>query len=275
MVDCADIGSLALLRKCWPREAPEECPLATLFGIALWLALWAGAAPAQEARTFRLALDPEIAASGLADYILPRFALKTGRRAELVEAEADLAIATDAGSAAGQPLMARDGRLFHLVTLTDNPAAARFAEWAVSEIGQNTIAAFTPETGPGFTTTPQETAVAEIVFDGDAALGRQVAERQCSRCHRVTQERSGMGIGSTPSFPALRSLADWPARFQAFYALNPHPAFLRVAGLSPPFDPERPPPIVPVELTREEVEAIGAYAAGLAPADLGAAVAHQ
>lgn len=58
--------------------------------VALALALF-GALPgrAEEARDFGLFAAPEIATSGLLDYILPRFTLKTGRRVRLVEAGAD------------------------------------------------------------------------------------------------------------------------------------------------------------------------------------------
>lgn len=144
-----------------------------------------------------------------------------------------------------------------------------------SDTGQNTLAAYAPPAGPPFAPAPVEAVAPEVVIDGDPALGRRVAETHCARCHRIHPEGAGIGIGSTPSFAGLRSLPDWADRFSAFYALNPHPAFLRVEGISPAFDISRPPPIVPVMITLDEALAVTAYVAGLTPADLGAPVSPQ
>ena len=57
--------------------------------------------------------------------------------------------------------------------------------------------------------------------------------------------------------------------------LNPHPAFTQVADVTPPFHEERPPPIIPVEMTLDDLQAILAYVAALEPADLGAPIRHQ
>lgn len=232
-----------------------------------------GGLRAEEARDFTLSVSAEVAESGLLDHILPRFALKTGRRAVIAPAPAEARIAPLAeGDAA---VMAREGRVFGISLSGDNDAARRFAEWLTSDIGQRTIAGFTPAKGAPFTAVPQAVAVAEVAVDGDAALGRRVAEAHCARCHRVSPESRAIGIGSTPSFAALRSLPDWEERFMAFYALNPHPAFLQVAGITPPFDPARPPGIVPVSITQAEAEAVLAYVAGVAPADLGADIEYR
>ncbi len=247
----------------------------TLMIVILALAgLATGALAQEEAREFRLTVADEVAASGIIAYLLPRFTLKTGRRAELVKAGGDVVIGPG-GAPSAVPLMARGGAVITLQVASDNPAAARFAGWITSEIGQTAIASFVPDTGAGFTAAPQVVAVAEIIFEGDAALGERLSRPHCGRCHRVSADRSSMDIGSAPSFPALRALDDWAERFLAFYALNPHPAFLRVTGISPAFDPALPPPIVPIEITLDEMEAIQAYAAGLAPADLGSVIQHQ
>lgn len=245
--------------------------IAKLAGLALMLA--ALAAGAEEARQFRLSVPPEVAESGLMGYLLPRFALKTSRRVELVSGDADAVLSPD--QTAGAAVMARGGTVYALRLDAENAAARRFADWLNSEIGQRTIAAFQPPQGEPFQAAAQEQAQPAPVFEGDAALGRKVAAQHCARCHRTDDADMSSGIGSTPSFPALRALPDWEDRFTAFYVLNPHPAFLQVAGISPPFDPSRPPPIVPVELTLEEVEALLAYAASLPPADLGAEIVHQ
>ena len=73
----------------------------------------------------------------------------------------------------------------------------------------------------------------------------------------------------------LRSLPDWQERFIAFYALAPHPAFMMVPNVTPPFPEDRPPPIVPVAMTLDELDHLMAYVAEMAPADLGAPLKHQ
>ena len=100
-------------------------------------------------------------------------------------------------------------------------------------------------------------------------------KQHCKRCHAVTSEGRINSIGSTPSFFVLRTLPDWSERFEQFYVLNPHPAFTQIAEVTPPFAQDRPPPIVPVEMTLGDLEAIVAYVAELAPADLGAPIQHQ
>jgi hypothetical protein len=99
-----------------------------------------------------------------------------------------------------------------------------------------------------------------------------LAHGTCGRCHVVSERNRFGGIGSTPSFPALRSMPDWEDRFRTFWALNPHPSFTQVEGLTEPFDPASPPHIAPVHLTMAESDAILAYVAGIAPKDLGAEI---
>ena len=103
---------------------------------------------------------------------------------------------------------------------------------------------------------------------GDALAGERLALVNCGRCHVVGEKNRMGGIGSTPSFAMLRTLGDWERRFRAFFTLNPHPAFTQVPGVTPPFDQARPPPIAPLEITLADIDAILAYAASLAPADL-------
>ena len=101
------------------------------------------AALTQEVREFRLQVDDELVVSGLMAYLLPRFALKTGRRAKLTNDSPDLKIVKTAQ--AGKAVLARAGRVFALVPMTANPAAGRFAQWLRSDIGQTAIAAFAPD----------------------------------------------------------------------------------------------------------------------------------
>ena len=83
------------------------------------------------------------------------------------------------------------------------------------------------------------------------------------------------GIGSTPSFAVLRALGDWDARFQSFYTLRPHPAFTQVEDVTEPFDPQRPPPIAPLEMTLDDLNEILAYVEAIEAADLGAPLQFQ
>ena len=106
----------------------------------------------------------------------------------------------------------------------------------------------------------------------DYQPGEKLTLLHCGRCHVVNDRNRHGGIGSTPSFSALRTAGDWEERFRAFYALNPHPAFTQVAGVTPAFAPERPSPIHPVELTPAEIETIIGYARTIPPKDLGAEV---
>ena len=227
----------------------------------------------EDSRSFTLSVADDLTESGLIGYILPRFSLKTSRRAELVSGAADLAISADRGT--GTPLIAQGETVFAVTRSGDNPAAIMFEDWLFSEVGANTITAFVPASGPAFEIVEPEVEDVFYTFEGDVSAGAELAALHCGRCHRTSPQGRNIGIGSTPSFMALRALADWQERFVVFFALNPHPAFLQVDGISPPFDPERPSPIVPVELTFDEVEAIQAYAASVQPADLGAPVQHQ
>ncbi|MBE0452596.1 hypothetical protein [Roseovarius autotrophicus] len=245
--------------------------------ICQWLALglalmWPLAAGADE-RRFRLAAPEVLIESGLLGYILPRFSLKSGVRIEVVPegAEAEAGLGTQAGSA----VFVGEGATWRLRLAGDHPGAARFAEWIGSEIGQRTVTGFeVAGVAPFSLPEAEEQEETGPVFNGDAVEGRQVAQAQCGRCHVVDPDRRG-GIGSTPSFGALRTLADWDARFQSFYTLKPHPAFTRVIGVTAPFAEHLPPAIVPIEVTPEELESILTYVAGMVPADLGAPVQIQ
>lgn len=235
-----------------------------------FLALGCGAVLAED-RQFRLRADPELDQSGLLRFILPRFALKTGRRAELVADGADLVFAVLPD---GTPVMARGDRVFSVRLDSGNAAAQRFHDWLLSDVGRNTILDFQPEDGPRFARVTIAEKAEEVVFEGDVSLGAEVAGKHCTRCHRIAPDDRST-IGSTPSFMALRALPDWDERFMAFFALNPHPSFLRVQDVSPDFDPERPPAIVPVLVTLQEVDALLAYVSTVEPADLGEEIRHQ
>lgn len=238
------------------------------------LALAPLGATAQDDRTVRLYAPEALTATDVMDYILPRFTLKTRVRVELVDSaeSADIVLGD-----AGRALFDGPAQTWHMdVRSPDHAATDRFADWLSGDIGRNTVLAYAPEGAPLFTEpAAQERAVAAVEMSGDAELGHAVSVAKCTRCHAVDDETRSAGIGSTPSFGVLRALPDWEARFTAFYALNPHPAFTIVKDVTPPFDESRPSPIVPIAMTLDEVEAVLAYVAGMPAADLGAPLAHQ
>jgi len=243
----------------------------------LWLALVAAlllplAAQADDKR-FRLAAPGALVESGLLAYLVPRFSLKTGVRIEIVPegAAAEARLGRDTGAAVFEGA----GAVWRMALAGDHAGAARFADWLGSEIGQRTITSYEVGGRAPFSLPEPDTAEAGApAFEGDVERGLRVARAQCGRCHVVAPGGRG-GIGSTPSFPALRTLADWDARFQSFYALRPHLAFTRIAGVTAAFPKHLPPAIVPIEVSAEEIEAILAYVAGLDPADLGAPIQVQ
>ena len=238
--------------------------------LCLTFALAASPLAAQDA--LGLAAPAEVTDTGLLKHILPRFSLKTGVR---IRAR-DGGELTLAPAPPGRPVFRGARATWHL-RHGGEAGAQRFEDWLTSDIGKRTIEAFAPtNSAPPFSTSFETAAVAEETgFDGDAARGETLALQHCGRCHVVSEANRSNGIGSTPSFGVLRSLGDWTARFEAFYVLKPHGAFTQVEGVTEPFSPERPPPIFPVEMTIDEVEAILAYVSEIPAADLGAPLKTQ
>lgn len=254
------------------KRNPPSLPALCLIVCAL-CAVWAGGVRADD-RSFRLAVPEALVETGLLRHLVPRFTLKTGVRVEIVAAGSAAEAAL--GTAEGRAVFEGEGGLWRLALSGTHPGAARFADWLGSEIGLRTVAAYEVEGRAPFTPARADApAEATPRFEGDAAAGRQVAQSRCGRCHVVEAARRMTGIGSTPSFAVLRALPDWSARFQSFYALRPHPAFTQIAGVTEPFAQHLPPPIVPVEITPGDLEAILAYVAQIAPADLGAPIQLQ
>lgn len=103
-----------------------------------------------------------------------------------------------------------------------------------------------------------------VIAPGHAAdleNGRELAHTHCSRCH-VVPGRSSMSIGITPSFESMARYDNYYEAFSTFYALRPHPSFVRVEGIDPLND--LPSPIVPIEITLEDVEDIAEFARSIA-----------
>lgn len=273
-----------------------------VLGCALAGLMGASPSVATEAdKTVRIAAAPELLNSGLFDHLAPRFRFKTRVSIDLRSAaggvatteNADLVIVAAgdgaaphmaAGGIAATPVFARDGATF--VAIPFDPArrpgarerlAKRFVSWLVSSSGERAMLGYRPDDGGGTfakpgTVAPVRTAALAAPLD---PRGEKLALRHCGRCHVVSERNKYGGIGSTPSFAALRTLGDWKDRFDAFWSLRPHPAFTQVEGITEPFAPEQPSPIVPIELTLDEVTAIVAFTGTIPPKDLGAPVQSQ
>ncbi len=220
---------------------------------------------------FGLSAPAALQESGFLRFLLPRFSLKTGIRIALDTNNPEAIISTENGV----PLMEGQGQVYYLqITEADSPRvdkAKRFAAWLDSDIGRRAIAQFALDGVQVFT--PIETlqaAVPATVFEGDAARGEDFSFANCGRCHVVGDRNKMKGIGSTPSFPVLRSLDDWEERFSTFYARIPHPAIVQLEGVSAPFDPAFPPANQPLRLTLDHLEDILTFVSTLQAADLGA-----
>lgn len=264
----------------WRRTGPGA------LGVALLgMALLAGVTTAQE-RRFTLAADPDLAASGLLKYLVPRFSLKTGIKVTPVDAAegaaADALLGPRTAVGTGRPAFARDDTPYLCRAAPadgENERVAharRFCDWIVSDVGQRAVESFAPGGARLYVaaaSAPTEPDAPAVV--GDPLAGKRLSLALCGRCHVVGPENRMNGLGSTPSFAMLRTLSDWRDRFTGFYLLNPHPAFTQIADATDPFDASRPPPIVPLRLTLDDLEAILAFVAGVGPADLGAEIEHQ
>ena len=233
--------------------------------------LWPLASLAQD-NSLRLAAPQEISQTGFLDYLLPRFGLKYGIRASVAE-PSEMPQATL--GADGTPVFSGLGTVWHL-SHDNSETAVRFETWLQSDVGKRTIDGFTADGDAPFSAQiAVEVVAAPTVFGGDPVKGEQLALAHCGRCHVVSQRNRLNGMGATPSFGMLRTLADWENRFAGFYVRNPHPSFTQVPGITPPFDPMRPSPIFPLEITQVELEAILAFVSGIQPADLGAPIQSQ
>lgn len=239
--------------------------------VLLCLSLTLTATPSLSQEAIGLAAPVEVNDSGLLQHILPRFSLKTGIRV----------VADDAGAMVletappGDPVFTRGGVIYHL-RIEGDDRQLRFRDWLQSEIGKRTVEGFLPVVGEPFSASfDPKTTQSDNTLDGNTVLGEELSMTHCGRCHVIGPRNRMNGLGSTPSFAVLRAMPDWSERFEAFFALNPHPAFTQIDGLTPPFDPERPSPIYPVKMTLDDLEAILAFVSRIDAADLGAPLKLQ
>ena len=221
-------------------------------------------------RDFTLSAPAEIVETGFLQYLLPRFSLKHAARVAQVDDGGDVAI-----GAVGVPAFAGLGRVWH-ITQSGAEGPELFKAWLLSDIGKRTIEGFRPDGTSLFTAEiAVKVAAPAQVLDGDPVAGEALSLRHCGRCHVINESNRMKGMGQTPSFALMRIFADWQIRFAKFYTLNPHPSFSQVENVTPPFSDKFPPAIVPVEITEDELQAILAYVATIAPADLGAPLQNQ
>lgn len=246
-------------------------------------------ATAQEQR-IQMAAAQVLQDNGFLKYLLPRFSLKTGVKVELSDptvppgsAQIDIVLADAPGPGPAIPLMQGLGQIYYLIRRDPDGGAGpgaknrdRFVDWALSDIGLRTIESFQIDGAYVFVRVEQREQIsAGPTQTGDAALGEILSYKNCGRCHVIGGRNRMKGLGSTPSFALLRGLPDWQGRFAGFYALNPHPSFSQIVGITDPFDPMLPPPIHPLTLDQDGLQAILAYVETLTPADLGKPLVHQ
>ncbi|MEM9425606.1 MAG: hypothetical protein AAGA06_02790 [Pseudomonadota bacterium] len=232
--------------------------------IIVAVALGLGPATAQD---LTLRMPEGMVAEGFDKQLLPRFKFKHRIAiTPVTEGEADMVFGSD-GTRVFQRI---GGDVVRLDIRTDGDAARTFRDWLKSGPGKAAIESFKPD-GTQVYTTEQAVVVIEKteVYDGDKEAGGRLALQHCGRCHVVDQRNRMGGIGSTPSFAALRARSNWSDLFRAFWSHNPHPSFTQVKGLTEPFDPDKALNIAPVEMTMDEVEAITAFVATLKPKELG------
>lgn len=234
--------------------------------------LFAEAAHAQD-DPLKLAVPEVLETSGFAQFLVPRFSLKTSVRIERVgpNAEAQMQFVPGGGDIVFVGLDTQWG-----FDHNGDPRAVRFLDWLRSDVGKRTIESFSSADGDTFSS---EVAVVKQsdtpVYEGDAARGEEVSLSMCGRCHVINKKNRMNGVGSTPSFAVLRGLPNWDTRFATFHLLNPHPSFTQIADVTEPFDPTLPPPIVPLEMTLDDLEAILAFVSKIEAADLGAPIQFQ
>ncbi|MGR3660277.1 MAG: c-type cytochrome [Paracoccaceae bacterium] len=231
---------------------------------------------AQE-RSFRLGAPAELIDTGLLGHLLPRFTLKHRIRITLV-APGETASAELVTTGDDTPVFSGPNNTWHFRSQSGEGAEYRnkFGEWLTSEVGRNTIESYQPDDTLLFIAySEEEIPEPEPVFEGDALTGEKLAMLHCGRCHVINDSNRMKAIGSTPSFALLKTFNDWDVRFQTFYTLNPHPAFTQIADVTSPFPANTPSPIVPLELTVEDLDAILAYVTHIEPADLGMPIEHQ
>ncbi|MEO1275764.1 MAG: hypothetical protein AAFV96_10350, partial [Pseudomonadota bacterium] len=181
----------------------------------LVLALGLGGPVAAEDKALSLGAPEALREAGLLQYLLPRFSLKTQVRVTL-GASGEVELRDAAAPGFRRMFHEEGGAVWYLSDPGEDADAVRFHDWLASEVGQRAVASF----GDGVFSGSYAAATAvEVVRDGDAVAGEALSMKLCGRCHVVGEANRMAGLGSSPSFGALRALGDWEGRFEAFYAL--------------------------------------------------------
>lgn len=228
-------------------------------------------------RAASLSLAPEIP-SGLIEYLLPRFMLKTQIRFDRLPADGDLQFRTDPGEFGVAIFQLNNGSTGYLHAarwLQSDADYMRFRDWLLSDAGRASISDYR-EDGVAIAI-PVDIAPAEeiaVVITGDAEIGRTLSLDHCSRCHKVDRAAKYSGMDSSPSFHAMRGFDDWYVRFSSFYTVSPHKALIHVRGSGIDKDPDLI-TIAPIELRIEQINDIVAFVHTLEPLDLGRPIQYN
>nr|WP_306266079.1 cytochrome c [Pararhizobium sp. IMCC3301] len=257
---------------------PVSCVIGRLLVAILFIGLQKPQSAGAQQADLRLIVPQRLIDTGLIRHLLPRFRFKSRIRVEAVpeggEGEASLLPDAEGGVAV---MSSAEGEPYYLAMLSGDPEHRKkissLQAWLQSVPGRSAIESFKPDGTQMFTPGAKKIVKAQKVkIEGDADLGSKLALLHCGRCHVIDSRNPFGGIGSTPSFGAMRGMPKWATSFPAFWSINPHPAFTQIEGITEPFDPARPPPIAPLILTLEEVEAISSFVSRMKPKDLGGGV---
>lgn len=215
----------------------------------------------------RLRMPAQMIDDGFDKQILPRFKFKHRITVQAVtDDDAEMVL----GETGTQVFQRVEGEVYKLDILVESDGARTFLNWLKSTPGKAAIEGFQISGAQVYTTERAAVVVEqEETFDGDTANGSRLALVHCGRCHVVDDRNRMGGIGSTPSFAAMRGRPNWSDLFRTFWTHNPHPSFTQVEGVTEPFDPNRALAVAPVEITMDEIEAITAFVATIKPKELG------
>jgi mono/diheme cytochrome c family protein len=105
----------------------------------------------------------------------------------------------------------------------------------------------------------------KVLADTSFERGKSLVRQHCSRCHVIPGLNPYGGIGSTPSFSAMKWLDDWRRRFEIFYTLPPHPALVRIRDVSDPRDAFLPAFSSEIFMSLEDIDDILAFVDTIKP----------
>ncbi len=245
------------------------------FLLSLALCLAPVAYVAAEEAPITLSAPKALQNSGLLKHLLPRFRFKKRIRVNVVD-DADNADMILANQPPGTAVFSQrsDGTVWYLRLPPEGSehrkSAKMFLDWLRSKPGRAAIDSFPAGKPQEFDSAPEAVVVVQPrTLDGNAERGLVVARKACARCHVVEESNPFAGIGSTPSFAALRSFPDWRDTFEVFWTANPHRAVVTVKDMSEEKDPDNPVHIAPIVLSQDDVDDLVAYVASVKPKDLG------